>query len=122
MSREILSMANYKFIINTITKRPLQQLLTWEIANVKRCIKTSPRTGFRQLSNSPWTGIIDGIGVFERAWKCSEESTQGNQRWLGVALEPLLALGGSATMVGVTPRELSGRVFGPYDLKRRWSF
>jgi hypothetical protein len=50
-------MANYKFVINTITKRLLQQLLTWDDANDKRRCKTSQTTVFRQLSNSPWTGL-----------------------------------------------------------------
>jgi hypothetical protein len=39
-----LSMANYKFAINPITKRLLQQLLTWEDANVKSCGKISQTT------------------------------------------------------------------------------
>ena len=39
-----LSMANSKFAINSITKRLLQQLLTQDDANVKRCCKTSQTT------------------------------------------------------------------------------
>ena len=39
-----LAMANYKFAINTITKRMLLQLFTWDDANVKRCFKTSQIT------------------------------------------------------------------------------
>ena len=50
-------MANYKFAINTTTKRLLRQLLTWDDANVKRSCKTSRTTVFRQLSNSPWTRL-----------------------------------------------------------------
>ena len=50
-----VSMANCKFALNTITKRLLQQFLTWDAANVKRCRKISQPTVFRQLSNSPWT-------------------------------------------------------------------
>jgi hypothetical protein len=41
-----VAMANYKFAMNTITKRPLQQLLTWDDANVKRRCKTSQATVF----------------------------------------------------------------------------
>jgi hypothetical protein len=46
-------MANYEFATQTSTKRLLQQLLTWDDADVKRCCKTSQATAFRQLSDSP---------------------------------------------------------------------
>jgi len=36
MARRILSIANYKFAMNTIMKRRLQHLLTWNSANSKR--------------------------------------------------------------------------------------
>ena len=65
-------MANYKFAINTITKRLLHQLLTWDDANVKRCLKTSKITVFRQLSNSPWTGRATRSGF---TWPVSQVTT-----------------------------------------------
>jgi len=37
-----LSRANYTFAINTITKRLLQQLLTWDDANVKKVLQDLP--------------------------------------------------------------------------------
>src|SRR5262249_3556046 len=55
-----LCMANYKFAMNTITKRPLQYLLTWDMPTLKGVTKPLKPPCSGQFCNSPWTGSTEG--------------------------------------------------------------